>query len=503
MENLKGKLKKFLIKNKYNICILLVMIIFTCIICTNFIKTHFALDTYCVYAHDANMQIKHFLVSNRIFSAFARWVSMVLDISFFKYMKLLNLAGVVFLAVSWFVLYKFVVIIKKKQSDVFYNILIAGISFCIIYNFCTVESLLFWESGIMCLGILCTIIASCVFNSNIKYKKLISFLVLLIGSTCYQGAITVYIPLTLILLAYKNKESIKDIFIESIKVGFIYIFVMIINLLATKIFSNIFNYEFRKMDVLSIPEMFNTVVRLGYDMLVKTFGIGPKYWYIFTITIISVIFLICIFKKQKSKFHIFEYIVLLASCIIVPILPMLATPVENQYIETRMAMSFGSSIGILILFLVLVVEVDKYNILKGLTTMLISFMILLNAMYYIIAASENLATNYLDRNIAKTIIKEIYDYEKETNIKVKNIGVTFDKNPTNHYDGQRWLGAITTRSMGTEWAAIETIELYSGEHFNQLEVPNEYKEEFLQKDWEFFDKEQLIFVENNLYICLY
>lgn len=503
MNNLKEKCKTYLIKNKYNICILIGMIILSCIICTNFIKPHFALDTYCVYAHDANMQITHFLVSNRIFSALARWISMVLDISFFTYMKLLNLAGVGFLALSWFILYKFVVVITKKQSEVFYNILIAGISFSIIYNFCTVESLLFWESGVMCLGILCTIIGSCVFNSDIKYKRLISIGVLLIGSTCYQGAITVYIPLTLVLLVYKHKESIKNIFIESIKVGFIYIFVMIINLLATKIFSNIFNYEFRKMDILSIPEMFNTVVRLGYDMLVKTFGIGPKYWYIFTITIISVIFLICIFKKQKSKFHILEYIVLLASCIIVPILPMLATPVANQYIETRMAMSFGSSLGILILFLVLVVEVHKHNILKVLTIMLISFMTMLNAMYYIMAASENIVTNYLDGNIAKTIIKEIYNYEKETNIKVENIGVTFDKNPTNHYDGQRWLGAITTRSMGTEWAAIETIELYSGENFNQLEVPNEYKEEFLQKDWNCFKEDQLIFVGNNLYICLY
>ena len=57
--------------------------------------------------------------------------------------------------------------------------------------------------------------------------------------------------------------------------------------------------------------------------------------------------------------------------------------------------------------------------------------------------------------------------------------------------------------MGTEWAAIETIEFYSGEHFNQTEVPNEHKEEFLQKNWDSFDKEQLIFEGNNLYICMY
>lgn len=503
MEKVKERIGEWVVKNKYNICIFLGMLFFSFVICTNFIKTHFALDTYCVYSYDSQTQISHFLASNRIFSALARWISEILNISFVTNMKLLTLAGIVFLAIAWFILYKFVINMKKKQNDVFYNILMAGITFIIIFNFCTVESLIFWESGIMCLGILCTIIASCVFNSDIKFKRIISFLVLLIGSTCYQGAITVYIPLTLVLLAYKYKDSIKNIFIETIKVGIIYVIVMVINLFATKIFSVIFNYEFRKMGILSITEILSTMVRLGYDMVIKTFGIGPQYWYVLVITVISAIFLICIFKKQKSKFHILEYIVLLASCILVPILPMLATPIENQYIESRMAMSFGASIGILILFLVLIIEADKYKIFKYLITIIVCIMVMLNAMFYIISSSENISTNYLDRNIAKTIINEIYNYQEETGIIVENIGLTFDKNPMSNYDGQRWLGVSNTRSMGIEWAAIETIEFYSGNKFNKIDVPDKYKEGLSQRDWNFFDKEQLNFDGNNLYICLY
>lgn len=224
---------------------------------------------------------------------------------------------------------------------------------------------------------------------------------------------------------------------------------------------------------------------------------------VLVITVISAIFLICIFKKQKSKFHILEYIVLLASCILVPILPMLATPIENQYIESRMAMSFGASIGILILFLVLIIEADKYKIFKYLITIIVCIMVMLNAMFYIISSSENISTNYLDRNIAKTIINEIYNYQEETGIIVENIGLTFDKNPMSNYDGQRWLGVSNTRSMGIEWAAIETIEFYSGNKFNKIDVPDKYKEGLSQRDWNFFDKEQLNFDGNNLYICLY
>ena len=135
--------------------------------------------------------------------------------------------------------------------------------------------------------------------------------------------------------------------------------------------------------------------------------------------------------------------------------------------------------------------------------MLVCIMLMLNSIYYIFASSENIATNYLDRNIAKSIINEIYTYQEETGMKIENIGLTFDKNPSSNYDGQRWLGVISTRSMVTEWAAIETIELYCGEKFKQVEVPTKYKEDFEQKNWDFFDKEQLIFDESNLYICMY
>lgn len=66
------KVKELWLKNKYNIFIFIGMIIFTIVIYTNFIKLHFALDTYCVYSYDSQELISHFFVSNRIFSAFTR-----------------------------------------------------------------------------------------------------------------------------------------------------------------------------------------------------------------------------------------------------------------------------------------------------------------------------------------------------------------------------------------------------------------------------------------------
>ncbi len=125
------KIKNICEKNKYTMCIFIGMLIFTTVICTNFIKTHFALDTYCVYLYDSQELISHFLLSNRIVSALARWIFDVLRIPLLVNMKILSIIGILFLATAWFILYKFIIRISNKQNNIFYNILIIGISFII------------------------------------------------------------------------------------------------------------------------------------------------------------------------------------------------------------------------------------------------------------------------------------------------------------------------------------------------------------------------------------
>lgn len=497
------KIKEAIKNNKYNILIFVGMLIFTGVISINFIKPHLALDTYCVYSYSSQELISHFLVSNRIFSALIRWIFEAIHMPFNFGLELLTLIGISSMAIAWFILYKFVANLKNKDTSIPKDVLIMAISFLVIFNFCTIEGSVFWESGIMCLGILVTIIASCIFNKNTKLSSLKSFIVLLLASLCYQGAITIYIPLTLVLVAYKKRDHIKNICIQTVKAGVIYIIVMLINLIGTKIFSNIFNNEVRKMTILSLSELLNSFVKLISTMVVNTFGIGTKYWYILVVLVLTIMLLVYVIKNKKSKFYIVEYFVILLACIIIPILPMLVTPIESQYIETRMAMSFGSSVGILLLFLMLVLEIQKEKIYKYFISAITVVMLILTCVYYILASSELLSTNYLDRNLAKMITEEINDYQEETGITIENIGLCKDKNIRTTYDGIHWLGVLTTRSMGTDWAVLETIELYSGKKYNKIEVPNNYKEDFGQKDWNFYNDEQLVFEGNNLFICIY
>ena len=75
------KIKETIKNNKFNILIFIGMLIFTGVICINFIKPHLALDTYCVYSFNSQDLISNFLCSNRIFSALTRWVFEILNIT--------------------------------------------------------------------------------------------------------------------------------------------------------------------------------------------------------------------------------------------------------------------------------------------------------------------------------------------------------------------------------------------------------------------------------------
>ena len=156
------KIKEAIKNNKYNILIFVGMLIFTGAISINFIKPHLALDTYCVYSYSSQELISHFLVSNRIFSALIRWIFEAIHMPFNFGLELLTLIGISSMAIAWFILYKFVANLKNKDTSIPKDVLIMAISFLVIFNFCTIEGSVFWESGIMCLGILVTIIASCI-----------------------------------------------------------------------------------------------------------------------------------------------------------------------------------------------------------------------------------------------------------------------------------------------------------------------------------------------------
>lgn len=278
---------------------------------------------------------------------------------------------------------------------------------------------------------------------------------------------------------------------------------MIINLIMTKVFTNYFQMITRQTAILSIGQMIETILKYGKNLLVSNLDIGIRGSYLVIIIILSIIFIVSVIKS-KIYFHIFEYIVLVLLSVILPILPLLAMPVETQYLEARMCMCFGAVWGVILLYLVMVMKANEIKVINTITCIMILVAFLINSIYFIRASSENMATVYLDRNLAEIILYKINEYEKITGKVVDTVAITWDKTSTIYYDGQPTLRSTNARGMVTDFSVVQALEYYSGRDFKGVyQIPEEVDSYFKQYDWNCYSEEQLLFKDNVLYLCLY
>lgn len=489
--------------NKNQMYTFFAMLMFAVIICSNFFRMHFSQDTYCInvdYGYDR--YIKHFLSIGRILGAVQMFITKKLNIPFETMVIGSSVSATILLTLSWFILYSYTIKIAKIGENKKKQLLIAGITFSIIFNFCTFETLVFAEAIVLAFSILCATLASCIYTSNLKRKNIYTAILIFLTILAYQTSTSLFLIITLVFIAFKNKGNIKEILKKSIYVGLIYGVSMILGLLITKFMGNYLDWVERETTLLSIKEMIQTIFKYLDFIVIKNFYIEPKGWNFIVIIFLTIIFIAQVIKR-KEYFHILEYIVLVALCCIIPILPLMAIPIKDQYMETRMAMVFGALAGTLLLYLILVMKADETKVIKDIISIITITLFVINSIYFIRSSSENIATGYIDRNIAKSIIYNIEKYEKENDIKLKKIVVGYDKKPIYYYEGQIMLRSTNGRGLATNFTVAPLIEYYCGEKYEWYVSQEEIDERFLEKNWDAYSEEQLVFEGDTLYLCVY
>ena len=301
---------------------------------------------------------------------------------------------------------------------------------------------------------------------------------------------------------YKNKDNIKKIIGEALSIGIFYGLAYVLNLVTINIIEKCLNERsIRNTSTPNIADIIETIKVYGKLMVVETFEVFPKNMYVILITLISIYTLYNIIRSKKY-FGITEYIVIVLVAFIMPLLPVMAEPKETQYLEPRMVLSYAALPGILVLYNILKFDINS-RLNKNIAMFFAVIIFTINSQYFIKASTENIASVYLDRNVAESILTEIYNYQNENNVKIKNIGIAFDQKSETYYNGQPPMQTTNVRSMVTDWAAVEVLEFYSGEKYNKVETPNDIKQEFLKYDWKFFNQKQVVFRGDTVYICLY
>lgn len=495
----------FLKNKKKEIFTILAILIFSCIISSNYLKMHYAQDTYSLVELGYKVYNElAFLPAGRPISALTYCIADFLHLSVKTHVFILTCFSILFLSLSVYIIYRTMVKILKIEKDNIKSFWVLIISFFTIFNFCTNELLIFVESGVMTLGLLLSIVSACMWASDNKNRYVYMFIYALIGVICYQGVLNIYVPLSLIIIVAKNKENIKKAFKEAFVTLFIYGIELILSRVIGNLINLIFSIESRAAIIPSITRILSTYVKYFKFLVIDTLDIFPHGVYLGIMGIIFIIYLIYVLKYKYPKIYIFYYVSIFLSAILLPILPVVIQAEDAQYIEARMAISLGASAGLMILYMMITVDVEKSLILKNVNIIISVIIFTLSCQYVIQASDELIATNLIDRNIAILIDDKISDYEKENNVKINNIAVDFDENPNYYYHGSRTYRCVSYRSLATDWEVANVLKTFAGRNLNKIELPEEIHEKYFKgKDWNYYDEEQLVFIGDTVYLCVY
>ncbi len=492
---MKGSTKRHLI-----VYIMLLMVYL--IICSNFLRLHYAQDTYSLIENGYQVYAKHFLVSGRLISASYLYLSSFLNLSIETNLRISYFLGVIFMSTAVFVLY-YSIKSRMEKLPFFKEIFLLFASSLVVYQFCSIELLLFAESASMAFAMLMLVLSATLFTSKKKYHYLFSFFTVILAGIGYQGVLSLFVPLVFVLLLLDKERNFKKTFIKLFTSGVFYAVSYLIVLLMIKFFSNYFNIIGREVFVPNLLYIIKTYLHYGKILLIDGIYVLPKYWYSIVLVIVSLILCLSYYKNRKWYIGIWNVAFLIGMCIFFSIFPLISMKEGTQYVEPRIVISYGSCFGLLFLYWLINSKISS-KIFTSIMTSIMFIVFISNAIYYVYGSSQMLLTNAIDEIEANLIIKEVERYENLNNTRVENIVILFDKNPCYYAKNVSHFKGLTYRSLAQNWAVPGVLIQYTGRKFNWISTKEEDKLLFMGQDEGYFNPStQLKMVGNTLYYLVY
>ena len=346
-----------------------------------------------------------------------------------------------------------------------------------------------------------SIFAARILTKKTKFCYLKSFLLVVLATFCYQGAVNVFLPLTILFLFIDKdkksaKELVKDVIISCLIIGIAYI----LNVLAMGILNTLLGEEQGRVAGGILNNLKNFAVIINYVInvtLITNYNLWPT---AISLIVIAISLIIISFqKKSTAKILQYLFIVLVAFCISVGPVFFMKTP----SMEARMAMSIGAIPGLSMLFLLSLNYEGR--MLKSIITLGIVIFFIYNCINTIQIFGAHIATNKVDKEMGIMIKYELEKYENETGNTIENIAVCKDKYPRSFPNGwNKKFFSFTQRAFDNFFCIREALNYFCNRKFNIVSMnQNIYEENFEGKDWITFSNEQLVFEGNTMYMCTY
>ncbi len=466
-----------------------------------FIVKHYAPDTYFTEALGWEVTAEQYWQNGR-------WLMTALA----KICGFLHIGFTLEQLISW----GMAVVSISLASAVFYNILrergggeislkkniwIAVISFMMISNVFLVEYFIFAEySGIMCLGLLLTVLSARyilkALETGDKKVYFVGILLGILGINGHQGNFAILVVIA-VICARDTLSSVRKFFVNNLVIGSAYLIPALCSMVETRIGGA----GRAAQGGIDIAASFIKSTEGLERLLITGASFMPYGTYLFFIVLVALYFIWSVIRKKslKSLAYLIYYIVIMLCGIYAPLM---VTAYDYIDVVPRTVYILGGVIPVFLTAMLLHMDIS----LEKRIVLPVCIAGFLFVQYYgaMELLTDHYKTNLLDKYEAQFVGARIWDYEEETGVTVTKMALYWDANVTGYAPDVHMFGAVNERVMSNEWAAPLAIRCLDGHQVEQTDPSDEvYQQYFEGKDWLHIKDEQIVIIGDTLHLCAY
>ena len=366
------------------------------------------------------------------------------------------------------------------------------ISYITIFTFTQIDAMQFVEAFALATSVLLFIIS--VKKTIIERKTKLGFIIALIGVFFYQGTISIYIVMSVLMCFLENKKFSKQFFKDLFKCALIIILVTILNLVTALILPELIGLE--KTPRLLEDKIIVILNNMNYfkGFIFESVGLFPNYLWVCYILICLII--MSIYSVKTKKIDKYVNILFLIITSIISVFPYLII----QFGATgRILGAWGQMIGTLMVYMYCETGIfqEKNIYMKLLTITLITYFII-NILNTIRVTKIYDMSNKLDIEFSNIIKSQVEEY-KEKGEEIKSFSIWYVQDGR-YREKYKNIKDITTSRYFLGIYNSQTLKYYTG-----IDLVKEYKEQiFYRANFDFYNDEEIQTkkIEDTLYILV-
>ena len=496
MENIKNK--------KEQILLFFIILSLAIILCGIFLKFHMITDTYWNIGRGYEEYRKTPLKDGRIINYISLSVANSLNIPFRVYQFIMMLGTIIIYSLSVYIIYNCLIQKLKnkkneeeKDSSKIVKTIIFIASFLTIFNPVAVEAFAYTEI-VISLSIYLYTKAAIILNKNEKFSILKSIILIILGILSYQGTVNFFITLSIFLFIIEGKKNIKQWIKYLLKIGIISFIALIIMISVLNISNYILGTNQTRIgnnNISILDRILGITVKSLVLIANNKFNLFPRY---LIISYIAITVILIFLQNNKTKV-IFKYLFFIAVSVLSCTIPIYLQ--KTPIISPRMSFSIGSIIGLSINYIIF----NKNQTNKKIDILLLSLgiiSILINLYDYINIGMMNIKTKEQEEIYVKKIEQCIAKYEKENNIEVKKASFAREKTYKDTYCNMP-SNTFTSKAINASYSNIHCINYYTNRNLEKETMDIEIYKKFREKSYGSFNEEQIKFIGDTVYICIY